>query len=309
MQPTSIHAICDVSEAALYAGQLKEDTFQPLRTALNRTENPTDRLTLLLQYGKLLATHNFNGNPDYSATLTILEQAHKLAELLDDAGQLATALDLIGLTLYYRWFSTTEGDLNLCLTYFQQALEKRKAMADQRGVSETLFHMGLVCQNMEQDPAAEEYYTHSLQIAEQHNFKLEKSYAIRHLGFLQLGRGELDTALESFQRSLALREEIGFRIFLPFSHIGLGYVYAAKKDIDRARDHYQQAFQLAQAMDSKVQIIFSLLALGNVERDQAHFAQARSHYQQALSLAEAIDHRERKGVALARLAELDKLGV
>ena len=204
----AFHALCEAAESYYYQSKLDE-ALGILRTALQLTTakevQPRDRLTLQLEYGKILVAHYFLANRDFSLMLTILQEARQLAEEIHDEKGIADALSLLGQAYYNKRLNTGEGDYDQALTYFQQTLKLREHLRDTRGISEALFYCGLVHEQCQLDDKALAYYTDALQFAELYNHKLEKSFALRHIAGIARNKGELDEALNYALTSLALR--------------------------------------------------------------------------------------------------------
>jgi tetratricopeptide (TPR) repeat protein len=259
---------------------------------------------LYAQIGKLRATRNFQGVKDYGATFSILTTARHHADLSASDARIADVLDLIGLTHYYRKLRTGEGTFDTAAEYFQQALARREFINDRRGIAETLFHLGLIYQNTDAEFAAAEMYARSAEIAYQDGYKLELSYAVRHLGAIAKTKGDLDTARNYAEQSLALREEIGFAIFLPFSHIALGDVCAAQGDWEAAGAHFEQAHRMNADTQLHTQTIFALLALARVSENEGNHAQARRQLEEALGIARRIDDHPLIETVTERLSAL-----
>src|SRR5581483_6786554 len=271
---TLVHALCNISEVYYLQGRL-DDALTVLKAGAQLTAasavQPQDQVKLLLQYGKVLIRRFFLTSLDVDTMLATVERAQQVAEAAHDERGIVNALALLGQAHYYIGLNAAlyaAGDLygaqehsSRSLTYFQQALERGEALQDTRVMSEALFYIGLVHERRRQNEQAQPYYTRSLQIAEQHNHKLETSYAARHLSGIALENGDLEQALNYALKSLHLREEIGFRSALPHSHLLVSDVYMAQKDLANAHFHAQQAYALAEDQKQKDGIIFSLLTL------------------------------------------------
>ena len=306
-----MNTLCELSESYYYLGRL-DDALRllALGTQLLDVKEVTQRnqAKLLIQYGKMLATSIFYNNRGYDKALPTLFQAKQIAESISDEWLLADALTLIGQTYYNTKLNIGEGNSNTSLAYFQQALEKREAIHDERGVSEALFYIGLIYENGDAPDVnkAEEYYTKALHVADQHNYKLEKSYAVRHLGFRSLEKDDLDTARKYLSESLTLREEIGIQLLLPLSHVALGDVFYAQKDILTAVTHYHKAQALAEEMDLKFPIILSLLCIGDSYQSQANLPEAHECFEKAYAISKESSIKFGIAEATSRIEALSK---
>jgi tetratricopeptide (TPR) repeat protein len=288
---TLIQSLCDISDAYLYEGKM-DDSVNILTIGEQLAEAkeiaPRDTMKLLLQYSKVLIMNYFLANSDYDAMLSTVLRAKQTAEGAQDEQGKADAVQLLGQVYYYQSLNNEVHEYEQALEYFQQALDRRVALGDERGISESLFYIGLIYQNGDtpDKEKAFDYYTRSFHIAEKHDYKLEASYASRHLASVLGERKELEQALIYALRSLALREEIGFKRYLPPSHGLVGEIYFAQHDLESALFHNRRAYELAQEMNLQIFMMWSLFSLGDIYLTQYDTVQAKEHFEQAYNIAQ-----------------------
>jgi tetratricopeptide (TPR) repeat protein len=274
------------AEALHRAGRL--DDAVALFTAPDLTAGVTEpeRLRIALAQGKILADRVFHANRGHDEAIAILGAARSLAARLDDERSAITALDLMGSADYYRVLQDGGGDYGSALEQFKIALARREALGDTRGVAESLFHVGLIHERLEQYDEALDFYRRSYTLARERGHLLEQSYAARHLGGGAQEMGDLDAALAYFRESLALRQGIGYPLLLPLAHIALGDVMLARNDVDGAASQYEQAHTLAQGMQSPLIMVSSLLALSELAQARGDEDARRDYAERALSHAQ-----------------------
>ncbi|HVB21575.1 MAG TPA: hypothetical protein VNG51_06490 [Ktedonobacteraceae bacterium] len=289
-----LQTLCDISEAYLYEGKMDEAV-----NILNIGEQfakakevaPRDVMKLLLQHGNVLIMNYFLTNSGFDAMLSMVLRAKKVAEDMPDEQGKADALQLLGEVYYYQSLNTEAREYERALEYFQQALNSRVALGDERGTSESLFYIGLIYQNGDtpDNEKAFDYFTRSFHIAEKHDYKLEESYAARHIASILGERKELEQALTYALRSLSLREEISFNRYLPPSHGLVGEIYFRQHDLERAMFHNQRAYELAQEMNLPSFIMWGSIAIGEIYLAQHDTAQAKEKYEQAYGIAQELN--------------------
>src|SRR5581483_7321341 len=103
-----------------------------------------DQIKLLLHNGNMLTAKTQFENAPVEEALSMLEQAKQLATELHDEQLIADALNAIGFAHYVAANNRQEGDPHMIRACFQDALERRRTLHDERGVSESLFHLGLI---------------------------------------------------------------------------------------------------------------------------------------------------------------------
>jgi tetratricopeptide (TPR) repeat protein len=249
-------------------------------------EAASEVLRLTLLRAKILTDRIFYANRGYVEAVETLEAADTLAQRLDDQLSAATALDLLGMADYYHVMQVGSVDYGSALQRFQAALARREDLTDSRGVVESLFHVGLVHERLEQYDEALDMYWRAYALARERGHLLEQSYAARHLGGGAQELGDLDAALAYSRESLALRQELGITLLLPLAHIALGAVTLARQDVDGAGQEYEQAHTLADGMQSPLAIVFSLLALSELAHARGNEDARRDYAKRALSRAQ-----------------------
>ncbi|GCE22419.1 tetratricopeptide repeat protein [Dictyobacter kobayashii] len=247
-----------------------------------------DQAQFLLHYGQMLTRKTQYENAPEDEAVELLQQARRLAVQLDDKPLIADAVDSIGFAGYVAASNRREGDPSLLQVYFQEALERRQALQDQRGISESLFHLGLIEDIIDQPEQAHVYYTQALQLARQHNHPGEASEALRHLGFHALRDGQLAEAQQYLSEALHTAEQSGRQLSIPFAHVALSDVYLEQHKLDLASEHARKALELAQSMHVTRAHIFALSNLGSICQARGDKMQARAYYEQAHQLAQEI---------------------
>jgi tetratricopeptide (TPR) repeat protein len=304
---TIARTLVEVSEHYYYAGSISE-AIRTLKhgNAIMETPDATDmdRALLLVQCAKLQSLDNFQGRGDFDQTLAMLARARELAEGLPDQRPHADAIDLTGMTLYYRALAGAGGVFPDALPHFERALAMREQSGDGRGVAESIFHIGLIEQNTGQWQAARATFARATELARAGGYRLEHSYAVRHLGFVEQHEGNLEAARHCLAESLALREEIGFRLFLPFSMRALGEVCMQMGDIDAADGLFERAYIVATEIGSPSQTIFALLSRGELYQARGRSSDARAVIEQAAALAASAGFTRGEQLAARMLAEL-----
>jgi tetratricopeptide (TPR) repeat protein len=221
---------------------------------------PQDRLKLLLLSGQILTVDHFLNDTDAHLLFEPLLQARQIAETTRDQQGMADVLSVLGQAHYFATLmarvgsgaspnsSQEQGDYHEALAYQQQALELREALHDTRGMSESLFYIGIVYERWQQRDLAVKQYTKALQTAEQFSHPFEQSEPSRHLAWDAFGQGDVEAALTYALRALSLREAASFRPHLPFDHLLLSDIYQAKGERANAVLHAEIASTLAKEM-------------------------------------------------------------
>ena len=131
----------------------------------------------------------------------------------------------------------------------------------QRGMSQSLFYLGLAHERLKEKEQARGFYQRALDLALRTNAKEEASYAYCHLAGLS---DEKEQQLEYALQSLHLREEIGFKRALPHSHLFICDLYLQRNNLEKSQEHCQIAFQLAEEMELKNALMMACYSQGKI---------------------------------------------
>lgn len=294
----TIDEVLNTAQALFFSGRI-DDALQLLQDNETLTVAPADQNRLLILHSEILIVRTWlKPHTPLDRAQTMLASA--LEHAVDD-DQRAAALMATGRLHYFPMFQAEAPDATVPLNFFTQANQIWQNTGNKRGICESQFWIGLIYQIFLLDlEKAERYFRAALELAEAHEFKLEKSYLVRHLGFIAQKRGELDAARTLLEQSLALREEIDFIVYLPFSLLSLGSVCALQGDYRTAETYYNRALSTAESLNFEFSIIQALLALGDLSKQQGHCNTAKQHWERARDLS--ITHDYPAGAARAEEA-------
>jgi len=165
--------------------------------------------------GRVLADSNFFHKDDPAPALAALQEGERLARTAGDELVLSEARMQLARIDYSAAFETK--DWKKPRAAFESVLAVREKLGDPKGISETLFYLGLTYEQDGQPDAAFERYTKSLAIAEKERDIILQSYVRRHMGGIQEERGELDAARQNIDLEVELRRKGGFLVGVPFA--------------------------------------------------------------------------------------------
>jgi tetratricopeptide (TPR) repeat protein len=165
--------------------------------------------------GRVLADSNFFHRDDPAPARAALEEAERLARAAGDPLVLSEARMQLARLDYSAAFETK--DWKKPRAAFEGVLATREKLGDRRGISETLFYLGLTYEQDGLPDPAYERYAKSLAIAEGEKNIILESYVRRHMAGIQEERGELDAARKNIDLEVELRQRGGFLVGVPFA--------------------------------------------------------------------------------------------
>jgi tetratricopeptide (TPR) repeat protein len=292
-----VDVVCAISEAYLREVRL-DDAIRLLSSdvleLIQKELTPQDQVRIHLQHARILRHKCRLDNKGYDAALAILFEAEKIAGRLNDQRALADVVDLIGQTIYLKelWGSTLETPLE----YFNQGLALRQEINDERGIAESLLHIGWVYQHRtdaddDDRQKAFELFQQAYSLAEKGDHKLIKAEAARHMADMYRRRGEPDKTLSYHMEFVTISEEIGFKIYLPPGYVMVGISHLVKGELDKALEYCEKARALAEEIGAQQTLAESLFGIGAVKEAENDTDTALRYYRKALATAQAVNFR------------------
>ncbi len=156
-----------------------------------------------------------------------------------------------GRVAHARFLAERRGDPEE-LRLFERSAALYGALGDERGEGEALFWIGTFHQVVGGDnDRALPFFQRSRQLAEQSEDTLTLSYAVRHLGFVELASGRLESARGLLEQSIRLREEIGFVPGVAAGKLALAELVARSGDRAAAVRLLDEAAALAESSGAR----------------------------------------------------------
>jgi tetratricopeptide (TPR) repeat protein len=154
------------------------------------------------------------------------------------------------------------------LELFERALELRRELGDQRGVAESLFHVGLVHQVVRDDhdtarPFFEESYDRAVALDDD----VLASYALRHVAFCDEDAGDRDTAERRQEEALELRRQAGWIAGVAAQLAAVAELRAQRGRTDEARELAREARSILSGLGAE-----RLLAMVDAELERLEAA-------------------------------------
>jgi serine/threonine protein kinase/tetratricopeptide (TPR) repeat protein len=241
--------------------------------------------------GALLASGQVDlltGN--YQASLEPLTNALNLAIQFDNKEEKGSILSALGLA--YQYLDKPED----ALRNYQQAIDIRKEVGDQRGVASTMGQLAQLQENSNPKAALQDYND---AVAIQRKIGDKKGLAknLVSLGSFYMDRlGKFDDGLVMTSEALQLSRDNGDEVLQAtcLQNIGNGHFY--KGEYQDALTYYQQAYQLQDKLKLRDSIADSLHNLGDTNNKLGQYDTALGQYMKALDMRRAAN--DKSGIAV-----------
>jgi adenylate cyclase len=223
---------------------------------------------------------------DYAAALDVAQTAddpHEAWQTLVDLGQLWASRD------YAR-----AGE------YYQQALQRARALGDSATIAHSLNHMGNWHLNIEQPLEALRFHEEALAIFQRLDDRPGVAETLDLLAMASALGGDLVQSMAYYEQAVALFRELGDRHGLASSMASVlgGWDYLSETMVSASASGAQcvrggeEALRIARETSWRSGEAYTLLALGFCLGPQGDYARALSHAQAGLDIAKEIEHQQ-----------------
>lgn len=282
-----------ISEYYYYNSQLN-DADKILESAVkitNQIDSKFYSAQLLIQKAKINSINSFITNNSYEQSINELNTVINFCKELNYIKLLGDAYNYLGFTLYAQKYNHNIGSYEEALKYLNDAKKIRNDFYDLRGLTETYIYKGIVIERLGDNDSALSLYNKANEISKSNNFKLEQSYAARHIAFIKSYNRDYKSALELFQKSLILREEIGYKVYLPFSYLSVGNMYSELNNNNEAEQFYLKALNSALQNGAERVVVLCRMSIGDLFITQKQFEKANAEFEMAKNISEKINFK------------------
>ena len=230
-----------------------------------------------------------------------LSRAQVLANRLDDRRMQANVIHALGIGYQ------NLGQLSEAADQFNQAIQRRKALNDARGVAVSLRNLSTVLAVQGDVAAAQTALDDARKLLEPLGDNAALADLANDDGVLKEERGDYRGALESYRTALATYQALGNARQIGSSLLNVGFAYYQVGEFDNAQVYWNQAASTYEKANDSVGIVHAKESLGLAETARGNFVLARQSLNDSLRRAEELQMAEEGSNSLANLAELDRV--
>ncbi|WP_281166707.1 tetratricopeptide repeat protein [Deinococcus apachensis] len=224
---------------------------------------------------------------DYGSSLTSLEEALKIHELLNNSSQAASVLGNMGI-LY-----TSQGRYPEALTHLTRAYRiLRDEAQDERMQGVVLLNLGHLYLGMGEPTKSIPYFEEALHLARRRQDRLAVAMSTLNIGAAQDQAGHYADAEPAFREALTISREIQYRPGEVSALDGLGNILAQRGQLHEAAAAHAEAAAIAREIEDLEGELDALNHLGQVQAELGDFPVALSSLERALTLAQEADHKK-----------------
>jgi len=233
----------------------------------------------------------------------LLDEAVRTARVCQDSAGIkseAYALDNLGLTL------RRLGENDAALKSHEEALSRRRQLADESGYAKTLLNIARIRSDQDQPEAARALITEAVAILERENGEQRTlANAYSSLGEIARTEGDLDSARAFYERSLGLNEECSHTDGIAIVCGQLAQLLLALDRTDEALLHVERCLDENERSGNQEGVAISLRILGDVKQAAKDFAEAKTYYEGSFEMFKK--HRNVPGSVSAKIGVAEAL--
>jgi len=219
------------------------------------------------------------------AALDFLNKGLSLAVKLDNKQEKANLLNALGIA--YDILSKPDD----ALTNFQQALEIRKSIKDERGTELTLANMARVQDAMGNSKAALANYQEAMGVASKIGDKYGLAVTYENLGTWYHNHGQYDDALKFAKQALQIYRDLGERRSQAQSLNNIGSALNNKGQYQDALTNFDQAYQIREQLQLHDDATESLRNSAEMNFKLGQYDTAKAQFLQAMHDSKVADDK------------------
>ncbi|MBT3634538.1 MAG: response regulator [Candidatus Marinimicrobia bacterium] len=200
-----------------------------------------------------------------------------------------------------------KGDYNKAIKYFTRSMKISVEADFKRGISSSLNNLGIIHKRQGDNANAIEYYTRSLTIYEDLGNKQGVSGTLLNIGGIYNEQGDHTEALNHFERSLKIADEIGDKRVQAVNLNNIGNLYMSKGDYEKAIKYFRDGLRLEDLIKDKGTVVSLLNSIGEAYQFQNKYDTAIEFFHQGLKISEDIRGKQLIARSLNNLGEIYNL--
>ncbi len=213
---------------------------------------------------------------DSQSALEPLNKAYSLSVRFDNQEQKGAILHALGVA--YQRMNKPED----ALRNYEQALEIRKKVGDERGVAMSLLHAGEVQDAMGNPKAALASYKEAVEVDRKIGDKAGLIQSLTSLGDLYLNHSKYDDALQYTNEALQLARDNHDESAQATLLLNIGYAHYGKGEYQDALTYFQQSNDISERLKLQEKSALSLHNLGLTNFSLGQYDTATSQYMKSL---------------------------
>jgi len=277
-------AIISILCISPFAGSAQSFKIDSLKKVLQKTEEDTSRINLLLSISDVYSYQ------DSDSAIVYGLMAKKIAERIKDHKRMLKILIELG------WSHSSLGHLDTALKIYEEGLKIATELDDKKYISTFLTGKGSIFLSKSDYPKALEYFSKALKIALETG---DKNAMIRNyisMGIVYMEQSDYPRALDLYFKALKIAEELKDMTKIMATTSNIGIIYKEQKDYAKALEYYFKGLKISETLKDKNSLATQLGNIGVVYMDQKDNVKALEYFLRALKIEEELG--DKNGIAV-----------
>jgi tetratricopeptide (TPR) repeat protein len=197
--------------------------------------------------------------------------------------------------------ATMDGEGELAVRFYEQAVELERDREDRRGLPRALRSLASSLINLGRYEESVPLYEEALALDREFGSPLGECAGLRGLAKAALYMGELDRADGLYGEAIALARSVGDRHYVANTLAGLGDVARHRGRIEEAEASYQEALDLCRMIGSQPGIASALQHLATIALASGRPDRSEELYREALGILRRLNNKRAIAFSLAGL--------
>lgn len=235
---------------------------------------------------------------EFNEAGVLVKQGLQQAEQLDDGGEVAFALDRLGMIF------RAAGAYDQATECHARARDLFDRLNDRHGLGWALAHLGNTALAKGEHDTAASFYTDSLRILREEDDRNGMCVALNNLGYIAIRRKQYDVARRNMGEALSLQAVLGNHRSAAYLLNNLGFAAREAGDYEEAARHLQEGLAISERLGYRGMVAASLTGLAELNVRTGELDHAQSLLRRALQIAGDIGDQPVALEALLTLARL-----
>lgn len=184
---------------------------------------------------------------------------------------------------------------SLCSINLKKSLSAKTKKTFLKSKSFALNSMGIISVDQGNYAKAIDFYTKSLKIYEEIDFKTGIAASSNNIGVIYKEQKDFAKAIEYYNKSLKIFEDLGDQYSIASSFNNIGNIYQEQGKLDLSINYYIKSLKIYEELDDNRGVATSLNNIGLFHKEKSNYTKALTYYARSLKIREEIG--DKKGIA------------
>ena len=200
--------------------------------------------------------------------------------------------------------SSDMGDYEKAIDYYSRSLNIAEQINDTSNIAKCYTNIGNVYYYLGRYDKSIENHQKSLKLMEQVGHKSGIANCYSNIGVIHMYQKNYKNAIEYFELSLKLYEELKHLQGMCTCYNNLGFVYHDQMINKKALEYYEKSLEIALSLNNVRIMMSTYNNIGIIYKESGDFEKAIDYYNKSLGIAEMLEDKTRTAQLLGNISSL-----